>query len=133
MFQYIPKLEKLQSLRLGENFIKAPGAIKLLNSLVQSKTIKYLDLKWNNIGAFIPSPGKLAQALSNLFKAGVIWHLDISYNQINHLECYKLGTLIKDNHSVIGLHMNGNEGYLDPLGFIHSVYNDYKEIEEHKI
>jgi len=41
--------------------------------------------------------------------------------------------LIKDDHSVYGFHMNGNEAFLDPFGFIHSIYNDFKEIEEHKV
>ena len=96
-----------------------------------SKSIKYLDFTWNNLGTLIPAVGKLALAIHNLFKAGVLKHIDISYNQINHLECFKLGTLIKENHSLLGLHMNGNEAFLDPFGFIHSIYNDFKEIEEH--
>ena len=45
-------------------------------------------------------------------------HLDISHNNIPYVDCAHLAESIKDNHSILGLHVDGNEMTLDSLGFI---------------
>lgn len=47
-----------------------------------------------------------------------IVHLDISYNSIGLEDTKVIGELMKQNHSLYGIHYQGNEGYVDPNGFI---------------
>jgi hypothetical protein len=45
-------------------------------------------------------------------------HLDISYNKIQKTDCLILGELILQNHTLLGLHIIGNDAEVDSLGFI---------------
>jgi hypothetical protein len=45
-------------------------------------------------------------------------HLDLSYNRLSKLECYNIGQGLLENHTLVGLHLRGNEGEVDTLGFI---------------
>lgn len=47
-------------------------------------------------------------------------HLDLSHNNITSLELNELGNNIKDNHSLIGLHLTGNEACIDGAGYINT-------------
>lgn len=38
---------------------------------------------------------------------------------------------IKDNHTLIGLHLTGNEAEIDGAGYIHPFVNDLKSITSH--
>ena len=55
---------------------------------------------------------------------GTLRHVDISYNSLDKAECDKLGEGIKDNHSLWGLHMMGNECLIDSLGYIRTAYKN---------
>lgn len=45
-------------------------------------------------------------------------HLDISHNKIKWEVLQIFGEVIKDNHTLWGLHLLGNEGKVDSLGFV---------------
>ena len=45
-------------------------------------------------------------------------HLDLSYCDFNRLECFKMNEGLLTNHSIMGLHMTGNELDTDANGFI---------------
>lgn len=49
---------------------------------------------------------------------GILRHLDISYNSMDMLECEKFGEAIRENHTLWGLHMMGNECVVDSMGFV---------------
>jgi len=53
-----------------------------------------------------------------MFKYSNLIHLDISFNQINENDCEKIAQGLSQNRSLIGMHIEGNSAYLDPLGFI---------------
>ena len=46
-------------------------------------------------------------------------HLDISYNNINALDGKAISESIKDNHSILGIHVDGNDMYVDEFGFVY--------------
>ena len=46
-------------------------------------------------------------------------HLDISHNHISYEDCEYIATYIKTNHSILGIHVDGNDMNIDALGFIH--------------
>ena len=48
-------------------------------------------------------------------------HLDISYNNINVVDARAISENIKDNHSILGIHVDGNDMYVDELGFVYPI------------
>ena len=54
-------------------------------------------------------------------------HLDISYNNINYIDAEKIAEHIKQNHTILGIHVDGNEMEVDELGFVYPIdKNNYK-------
>ena len=45
-------------------------------------------------------------------------HLDISYNNINTIDAKAISENIKDNHTILGIHVDGNDMWVDELGFV---------------
>ena len=45
-------------------------------------------------------------------------HLDISHNNINYIDCKFLSEKVKNNHNILGIHLDGNEMEINELGFI---------------
>lgn len=63
-----------------------------------------------------------ALALGVLFKeSSSLLHLDISHNNINFVDSQHLSKEVVHNHSILGIHVDGNEMAIDDLGFITAV------------
>ena len=78
--------------------------------------MKILNLGWNNIGS---SQTKLfADALYKLLQDDSLVHLDISHNGIKKDACSIISQGILNNHSLFGMHVEGNYCNIDPIGFI---------------
>lgn len=88
--------------------------------------LKVLDISWNSIGTF---KGKVfAYALADILgRQESIMHLDISFNKIGVEDCHVIANGLAVNHSLWGLHMAGNEGYVDAKGFLHPGEKDPKD------
>lgn len=54
-------------------------------------------------------------------------HLDISHNNIGYDDAVHISQEVKANHSILGLHLDGNEMYTDELGFVHPIKKQGKE------
>ena len=95
--------------------------------------LKYtLQFRKNNstsperIGSFV---SYFTNQLCELFhnKDTELLHLDISYNNINTLDSKAISENVKDNHTILGIHVDGNDMYIDELGFIYPIEkNNYK-------
>ena len=48
-------------------------------------------------------------------------HLDISYNNINVVDSTAISEHIKDNHTILGIHVDGNNMWVDELGFVYPI------------
>ena len=48
-------------------------------------------------------------------------HLDISYNNINVVDSTAISEHIKDNHTILGVHVDGNGMWVDELGFVYPI------------
>ena len=48
-------------------------------------------------------------------------HLDISYNNINTVDSKAISEHIKDNHTILGIHVDGNDMWVDELGFVYPI------------
>ena len=67
--------------------------------------------------------------LCNLFHNNQIelLHLDISYNNLNYTDAKAISEHIKYNHTILGIHVDGNDMYTDGFGFVYPVEkSDYK-------
>ena len=71
-----------------------------------------------------------ATQLCELFhnKQCELLHLDISYNNINYIDCKEISEHIKHNHTILGIHVDGNNMYTDGFGFVYPINkSEYKE------
>jgi len=80
--------------------------------------LRHLNLGWNCMGH-----GKkhvsVAKRLAALLKeTNRLVHLDLSYNHFNASHCAILAQGVYNNHTLWGLHIDGNAGTLDADGFI---------------
>lgn len=77
-----------------------------------------------NISAF-------AKELGEYFKDSSIGlvHLDISHNNIGYEDCVHLCVEVKHNHTILGLHVDGNEMCTDELGFMQVIKKQTKECD----
>ena len=47
-----------------------------------------------------------------------LMHLDISNNQLDHVNMNLFGKCLAGNHTLIGLHVSGNQAHIDSKGFV---------------
>ena len=81
---YILGADYLKIMHLQWNKIHADGAVKLFEAISQNHSIRNIDLSWNMIGVKGKNNNETAEAaIANAINAGVIKHLDISYNSLN--------------------------------------------------
>ena len=50
-----------------------------------------------------------------------LMHLDISYNNISYTDAKEISEHVKDNHTILGIHVDGNNMWIDELGFIYPI------------
>ena len=109
----------LQILMLQWNKIQKDGAVTLFNCLAINQSVKNLDLSWNMLGTKDAKKNEeVATALANFLNTGTLKHLDISYNSIKEKDCETFGQLIRENQTLFGLHMHGNECMVDTYGVV---------------
>jgi Ran GTPase-activating protein (RanGAP) involved in mRNA processing and transport len=83
---------------------------------------KKLNVIKNSISAF-------AKELGELFKernCGLI-HLDISHNNIGSNDAAYICQEVKNNHSILGIHCDGNDLTIDELGFLTPIDTNGKD------
>ena len=80
--------------------------------------LRSLNLSMNKLYDQDFQSGQMSLAIKQLINEGYLRHLDLSFCNLGASECKILGELIKDNHTLWGLHFLGNEGYVDERGFI---------------
>lgn len=66
-----------------------------------------------------------AESLSEMFRKNkTLMHCDFSHWDLSLYECKIINQGLNQNHTVLGLHMVGNEMNTDPLGFLKPAQND---------
>ena len=56
-------------------------------------------------------------------------HLDISNNNLSYEDCNLLSKELKLNHSLLGIHIEGNDMIIDSLGFITPIKTEKKDTQ----
>ena len=77
----------------------------------------------------LDKPSPFASELGAYFKEKslTLVHLDISHNNISYEDCEFLSKEVKDNHIILGMHVDGNEMIIDPLGFLKALNSENTE------
>jgi NLR family CARD domain-containing protein 3 len=85
-----------------------------------------LDLSWNTIGqkmfGSISKPGNIGPKWGAVFENNrLLIHLDLSFNKIGVDDCRIMSEKLRSNHSLYGIHFQGNAGKIDSLGFLNVI------------
>lgn len=108
----------IRELNVSWNTIRGRGAVGLANGLRKNEFLEMLDMSWN---AF--SSGRESHEAARAFGEALadhqhLLHLDLSHNNLDSVDCSLIGNGLRSNHTLVGLHMSGNQGQVDPRGFI---------------
>lgn len=111
----------LTALYLSWNNIRAEGAAWIAEGMSKNEHLQILSLALNPIGSAL-KPGKslkTATSLRDMFATNkALLHIDLSYCDLGKDECFKMNEGLLLNHTILGLHMSGNQLDTDPNGFI---------------
>ena len=127
---FLTKNSSVESLDLHWNTLNGPAAVQLFTGLANNSHLKVLDLSWNSLGR--TTDPDVCLAVNYMFRENItLVHLDLSNNYFTYGECATLADGIKINHSILGLHLDGNDVDQDAMGFLKAVHEKRKDIESH--
>ena len=90
----------------------------LLNAISMNKSLETLDVSYNTLGGHT-AENPCVTALGKVLKKNrTLTHLDASYNHFTRKNTVELSKSLKTNHVLLGLHYEGNEGWVDSRGFL---------------
>jgi len=135
---YIGTAKGLQALDLQWNKLSGAGAVALVQGLWENAcairgSLWRLDLAWNRLAVRCDESlslpdckcetckwcSKVVATLANVFAEGsTLFHLDLSYVNFRASDCAVLAAGLSKNHSLFGLHFDGNSYVLDDCGFL---------------
>jgi len=128
--KFLANSSKARSLDLHWNMLHGVGAHGFFRGLKENcegvGTLRLLNVAWNRLGSGVQADSarkkdatQSARLLSSIFREGQsLLHLDLSYNNINAEDCMILAQALRDNHTLFGIHLIGNEAAVDDLGFV---------------
>ncbi len=74
---------------------------------------------WNKMGG---DKAEVVGAIGTVFRSNTtLLHLDLSNNNFNPEQSRHLKEAVRENHTLYGLHFEGNAGFVDSRGFIQLV------------
>lgn len=122
--EVMPQLNVL-NLELHYNSFNGYNFMPFIESLNMLK-LKKLDLSWNNIGTSTECVQLLADKIS---ENKILYQLDLSHNNIKDIVVTYFNEKLAQNHSLIGLHLSGNQISLDMAGYILKEHKDKKLLQ----
>lgn len=107
----------LQKLDLHWNNLNPLAGLTVFEALEANKTLQELDISWNSLGGDSKSANfeKICQILAN---NKTLLHLDLSYNYLTLKEANAFADSIKSNHTLLGIHIEGNYSSVNANGFV---------------
>jgi Ran GTPase-activating protein (RanGAP) involved in mRNA processing and transport len=95
---------------------KKEDAINKSEKMKRKKTMRMSTLNFKQQVTITP----FAKEVGEYFRDPTIGlvHLDISHNNINYDDCIHMAQEVKYNHTILGIHVDGNEMAVDELGFL---------------
>ena len=99
---------------------KQKRGINAERKLKKSKSQGYVPINLTELKIPKREPSNFSKELCNYFKLEKcsLIHLDISNNNLTYEDCDLISKEIVNNHSLFGIHLQGNQMKIDSLGFI---------------
>jgi len=118
----IPKCKNLLSLDLSWNNIRNAGACAVFDAITAKTSVESLDVGYNAIGTATDTERDAVKCLAKMVgedEGGCsLTHLNVSHNQMNAKDCEIIGKALEKNHTLMGIHVEGNQGFIDSRGFL---------------
>lgn len=118
---------RLQRLDMHWNGVTGEAARDLMSSFLVNGLVggalNDVNLSWNPLGKVAGED--TCQQLSQVFAENrVLTHVDLSECELGSILCRILAVGLRKNSTLLGLHMGGNEAYVNPQGFITPLFVD---------
>ena len=109
--------KSLTHLDLSRNNINGEGAAAVAAAIMRGKALENVNIAFN---AFGKCENRIAvRSLARCLKRHQsLMHLDISNNRLSSVDCEVIGKALEQNRILRGLHVQGNDGYVDARGFL---------------
>lgn len=108
----------LRVLFIHWNKIRSIGGAALARALKSNNTLQILDLSFNNIGS--TTENQVSSIMREAFTANQsLNHIDVSHCNFNQIDIEIMNEGLIQNHTIMGIHLLGNYGTTDSLGFVH--------------
>lgn len=93
------------------------------------KSLKIFDLSFNSIGSGIKSTPNQSEDFKKIQQYAMSWkecfehntslmHVDLRHNNLNSQEIEIISQGLANNHTILAIHLLGNEGEADTQGFV---------------
>lgn len=117
----LKRFNYLEELDLHWNHFTGEGAVALIQGIMDNEKsggrLRYVNLSWNPLGK--SGAEETCQMLVKYFReTTVLRHLDISRCDLSLACCRHLAEGLKENRSIVGFHVSGNEATVDAQGFL---------------
>lgn len=111
--QYLEKLD------LHWNNLRGSGAVAIFEGLSENISLLELDISWNGLGRDALSHAVIK--INECFvKNNTLRHIDLSNNRFTSNESEVMASGLMHNHTICGVHVEGNNCSLDAMGYLHS-------------
>lgn len=115
--------KNLTVLLLHWNYITGTGAGQLFDAIAQSESqILIFDISFNPIGSnhtSNPENASNVKVLQQMFIVNKnLIHLDLSHCGFTKSDCALMNLGLTENHTLLGIHMTGNEAGINYQGYL---------------
>jgi Ca2+-binding EF-hand superfamily protein len=120
--ELLAETPNIQNFGIAWNKLSGDGATMVAQGLSDNSSIDTFDMSWNSFGSrqpigFSEAAIWIAQALKS--KLSKLTHLDISHCKLGYDDCKIIAEGIRNNHSLLGIHVDGNQCVIDAKGVLH--------------
>ena len=132
VFRNFDLVEFTQTMKFGFKDIRLPEVDDSKKKIKGNKLDFFACLKYQS-KVIIPEKeiSQFTLALGQMFqeKKSALKHLDISHNNLNYRDCKHIEETVKANHTIYGIHVDGNDMIIDELGFIFALDPSKREVD----
>lgn len=115
----LSKNDVLNVLFMHWNKIREVGGHNIAKALQTTPSLQIFDISFNNIGT-LGKEHSVATSMGKAFKNNTsLIHVDISNCNFDGKDIEIMNQGLISNHNILGIHMLGNMGRTDTLGFLH--------------
>ena len=102
--------------------LRNAGACAVFDAITAKTSVESLDVGYNAIGTATDTERDAVKCLAKMVgedEGGCsLTHLNVSHNQMNAKDCEIIGKALEKNHTLMGIHVEGNQGFIDSRGFL---------------